>query len=106
MDEERISQRLLQEQYASRVRDLSQNTSNIVLTNHAEDQMWLRHINFDLVLKALRNGQITYQELDKNGNPKLQASIFVRSRSMSVICALVQHRGRIIVITTMWDDMQ
>lgn len=106
MDEQKVSQRLLQQQYSKSLRNLSTNTSNIVLTNHAEDRMWERQINFDLVLKALRTGQVEYDGIDERGDPTLRASVAVRSRSMSVICALVIRQGRILVITAMWDDVK
>ncbi len=106
VDENRISQRLLTERFASIARDLAEDTANIVITDHAEDRMFERSISFDLVLRSLRRGQISYEGHDEHGNPILRSTIPVTSRAMSAVCSLAVQAGRLVLITTMWEDLR
>lgn len=102
---DKISYRLQSDILKRLVRKLAASSSNIVITEHAEERMYERDINFETVLKILRTGEIHFEHKDKKGNSVIRATKNVVSkRDASVVTAVVNQTKQLILITVMWDD--
>lgn len=101
------SDMFLRRRILSLVREYAEDTSKVAITRHAEDRMYERGISFDTVLKLLRQHTLTYERQDEKGNDIVKATGLVNPpRSASAVCSVVVAKERIVVITTMWEDMK
>lgn len=101
----KISYRLRDEKLREQVRSLAASTSNIAITEHAQERMFERNISYDMALDILRNGEVRFQETDRRGNAVIKASkSSLGQRSASAVAAVIDKQGRLILITVMWDD--
>ncbi len=102
---DKISYRLRNETLTNLVRELAISTSNIVISQHAEDRMYERDIDYNTVLKILRTGEINYEETDERGDSVVRATKnVVSNREASVVTAVVDQKKKLILITVMWED--
>lgn len=100
-----ISNRLLDQTLTRQVRELASFTNNIVVSYHAEDQMYERNINYQSVLEILRTGEITFERMDKRGNSVVRATkTMIGLRDASVVTAVIDQKNKLILITVMWED--
>jgi hypothetical protein len=101
-----VTHRLLAVQAQRRVRELAQDTSNIVWTNHISERMEARGIDADAVLRILRDGDCEEPPVEAEvvGDWKLKmVRKLATGRFAGVALALTQD-DRLVLITAEWED--
>lgn len=104
-DSANISNRLLKQNLTRAVRELAEDSKNVVIGLHTEDRMYERNISFDDAIDALRTGDIEYERTDERGDCIIRASkLMNNSRSIGAITAVVTQQSKLFLITVMWED--
>lgn len=87
------------------VRRIANDSSNIILTYHAEDRMDERGIDFQDVINVLKSGELVDLRTDKNGKEILKFVGGEHYRKIGVISIVIKNNQRIKIITVEWEDL-
>lgn len=89
-----------------RVRELAQNTSNLVWTDHIEERMVARGIDTDAVLRILRDGDVEEEPCagDKPGDWKFKVVRKMGTGRVAGVVTVLVENSRLILITAEWED--
>lgn len=87
------------------IRKSAENTSLIVVTEHAEQRMLQRDIGLTEVYDVLRYGSIErpWQINEEHGSVECRMERYVGGRNLIVIVALADEDPDLVVVTTMAD---
>ena len=90
----------------ARVRELAQDSSNVILGKHAKDRMLEREITNTDVLRVLRTGTVDEgPSLTEHNELKVKMVLQIRGAREGGVIAIVLHGDRIFVKTVEWEDM-
>lgn len=96
------------ERLRDRIRELAQDSKNIIWTHHIQQRMESRGLDADAVLRILRTGdpEGEPEEGMKAGDWKIKLTRKMRTgRIAGVVTAVIQDR-RLILLTAEWEDQR
>lgn len=89
---------------ASVIQALAQDTSRVIVTNHAKERMALRGVTSRQVYRCVQVGtEVNYEFDTEHGSHKVTFEIRSAEMRVSAVTALWEHpeKGRIVVVTVM-----
>lgn len=90
----------------AKVRQLAQDSSNVILGTHAKERMLEREITNIDILRVLRSGVVEESpSLTERNEVKVKMVLRIRGSREAGVIAIVLHNDRIFVKTVEWEDL-
>ena len=84
------------------IRELAENSENIIITQHAKGRMKSRVVSFTQVIRCLKNGIFVEEPYrDMKGGWSMKLEVWTAGRPISVLLAI--HNRKLIIITVIRD---
>lgn len=98
--------RLNKAEAEKKIHDISLNSSNVIITEHAKERMEERGFVIQDLFRILREGYVdteaTFDEEEKNWKYKITKRIDT-VREAGVVTAIVDNFQRLVIITIEWE---
>ena len=89
-----------------RIREIAQKTENVILGNHAREQMSEREI-FDIdVFRVLRQGYVDdAPEQTERNEWKCKIALKIKGGRTAGVVTIILHNGKLFVKTVEWENL-